>query len=800
MANNIFKTAWRSLMKQKKMTFINLAGLSIGMTAAILILQWVQNEVSYDNYHEDANHIYRITNHLEVSPGDVWVWEHSPLSFASTAQHDIPEIVSSANMMDASWGGISIIRNNDIFKETSCAYVDSNWFNLFHYDLLEGSLNDFTANPFSMAMTRSMAKKYFGNNNPIGQVLRVDTLNFTVKAVLEDNPTNSSFQYSILIPLSAYLSNPQNAKNSEGWNNFNFLTFIKLRPDASNPVVEKKLTKLILSNKDKSKIHTTLTALPDIHFETSLQNSSMRHTNRKTVAIFSVLALLLLLTACINYVNLTTARASLRSREVSIRKIVGAGKFQLFRQFMAESLLVSLLALGITLLLAWISLPFFNNLTENHFSLSLTETGLWKVLIGTLLFTTILNGIYPALLLASFKPLNVLRGNALLKMKDGYFRKTLVVLQFSITVMLISGTIVIYRQMLFIQQSNSQYDKAQIMSIEVPWRAFKGQKEDAHISFMRSFKQDIQALNTVQSVSLANTDIVNNTGMSSGGYDWAGRAKDFNPAFANLSTDAEFPKMFHLELREGRWYHDNDKSDERSYILNETAVRELNIPKPVIGQWFKASGDTGTIVGIVKDFHYKTMHEKIGPVVLFHKPDWYYNLFVEIQPRQAGKAIAAIKSLWQQRLPKFPYQYTFLDETFDKLYKADNRIAQLILLFSLIAIFISALGLFGLAAFTAEKRTKEIGVRKVLGASVISIVRLLSSESLQLVLLSSVIAFPVAWYAMSKWLNEFAYRISLNIWLFGIAALTALVVALATVGIQAARAAMDNPVKSLRTE
>lgn len=800
MPTNLLKTAWRSLMKQKKMTFINLAGLSIGMTAAILILQWVQNELSYDNYHAGANHIYRITNHLEVSPGDVWVWENSPLTYASSAQHDIPEIVSATNLMDASWSGISIIRNNEIFKETSCAYVDSNWFSLFHYDLLKGSLSDFAANPFSMAMTRSMAKKYFGNNDPIGQVLRIDTLNFTIKAVLEDNPTNSSFQYGILMPLSAYLSNQQNIKNSQGWNNFNFMTFVKLQQTASLATVQKKLTTLILKNKDKSKIKSTLTALPDIHFETDLQNSSLKHTDRKTVTIFSVLAILLLLTACINYVNLTTARASLRSKEVSIRKIVGAGKFQLFRQFMAESLLVSLLALGITILLSWLCLPFFNRLTDNHFNLSLTESGLWKVLLGTLAFTTILNGVYPALLLASFKPLHVLRGNAFLKFKDGYFRKALVVLQFSITIMLISGTIVIYRQLIFIQKSNSSYNKAQIMNVTVPWRALKGKTDEAKNSFMNTFKQDLLSLNMIQSVAVSDAGIINNTSMSSGGSDWAGRSKDFNPSIVRISTDADFPKMFHLELAQGRWYRDNDKADEHGFILNETAVNDLHIQKPVIGQWFVASGDSGTIIGVVKDFHYKSLHEKIGPMVMYNIPGWRYNIFIQVQPQQADKAIAAVKSLWRQRLPAFPYEYTFLDESFNKLYRDDTRIAQLILIFSLIAIFISALGLFGLAAFTAEKRTKEIGVRKVLGASIISIVRLLSSESLQLILLSSLIAFPVAWFAMSKWLNNFAYRVPLSIWFFAISAMMALLVALLTVGMQATRAAMVNPAKSLRTE
>jgi predicted permease len=800
MIKKYFKTAWRSLLHQKKMSVINIAGLSIGMTAAILILQWVQNELTYDNFHPDANRIYRITNHLEVTSGDTWIWENSPLVYASAAMHEIPEIETAATFMN-SWSGMNVTMNNELLPEKKCAFADSNWFRMFHFDVAYGSLEAFSANPYSLALTKSKAEKYFGKGNAIGQVVRVDSINYVVRAVLEENPTNSSFQYDIWLPLSAYLANTQNAKNSAGWNNFNFITFLKLRPDADKATVEKKLTALILRNKEKSKFQTKLTKLPDIHFETNLQSSIFRHTDKKTVVIFSVLAFLLLLTACINYVNLTTARASLRSKEVSIRKIVGAERGQLFGQFMAESFLISFISLAITLFLVWISLPFFNHLTENHFTISLQNTGIWKVLLGTLLITTILNGIYPALLLSSFKPLQVLRGSSVLKIRDGYLRKALVVIQFGISMMLITGTIVIFEQMRFIQKSNSSYDKSQILNISVPWRALRDKKaDDQGASYMEGLKKDILDQNMIQSVSLAQNGIVDNTSFSSGGFDWHGREKDFNPAMVKLSTDADFHSMFHLSLLDGRWYRDHDKADEHGFIINETAVKDLGIRKPVVGQWFVLSGDTGTIIGVVKDFPYKSMHEKIGPVIMYNEPGYRTSLFIQIKAGQAGKAVAAIKNIWKQRFPSFPYEYKFLDETFDQLYKNDTRISQLILIFSLIAIFISALGLFGLAAFTAEKRTKEIGIRKVLGASVQQIVTVLSKEFIFLVLISILAATPIAWYFMNKWLDNFAYRIGLSIWIFAAAGILSLLIALITVSIQAIKAAMANPADSLRTE
>ncbi|SJZ91273.1 ABC transporter permease [Sediminibacterium ginsengisoli] len=793
------KTSLRTILKQKKTTIINIVGLSIGMTAAILILFWVQNEKSYDRYHADADRIYRITNHLTVSSGDTWVWENSPLIYADAAKREIPEIENTARLYSAAWNPLIINRNGTLMKEHGGAYVDSNWFSMFSYKVLSGSLASFNRHPNNIILTESRAKKLFGNSDAVGKSLLSDTMSYTVQAVVADNPTNSSFQFDIFIPIEARLADKDTRNDENDWGNFNYLTFVKLRPTAKSKQTEAKLTALIRKSKLESDIKSSLTALPDMHFETGLQSSATRHINENTIHVFSLLGILLLLMACINYVNLTTARASLRAKEVSIRKIVGAGRKELFLQFITESFLMSLLSVVLTLVLLRLSLPMFNKITDNHFILALNDILLWKLIGLAILATTVLNGIYPALLLSSFNPLHVFRGIGLLRIRDAYFRKTLVVVQFSIAVGLIIGTIVIFNQMQYIQRSNSGYNKSQIVNVIVPWKAFGGyEAAEKQKSGMNSIVQQLKAESSIAEVSVAQDNMVNNLSLSSGGFDWDGRPEDFKPSITRFSADTNFRKMFNIQLAEGEWYTE-DLSSVKKFLLNETAVKELNIRKPALGQRFVVGKDTGIISGVIKDFHFKSMHDKISPLVMYNDP-WRFQLFIQVQPGQNAKALAAIEKIWKANLSKFPFEYWFLDEMFNSVYATDNRISTLVLIFCGIALFISALGLFGLTAFTAERKTREIGIRKVLGASVFNIVTLLSREFILLVTLSILIAIPLALMMMNSWLNNFAYRINIGIWIFALAAALALLIALATISLQAVKAALANPVKNLRTE
>jgi len=793
MIKNYFKTAWRSLWKNKTTTVINVIGLSVGMTAAILIFLWVQNEVTFDNYHKDANNIYRLTTNLK---SEGWIWETTPLLLADAVKSEVPEIESTARLYTSAMPIFNI--NNNLSYEKNCAFVDADWFKIFHYDFIKGSAAAFAHDPNSIILTASEAKKYFGNHDALGKVIRADTLNLVVKAIVADAPANSSFQYTSFIPLSDFLLDKHRRENDEQWGNANYITFIKLRPGTNVPAVTKKVTNVLQQRSGDTEKETaiSLVNLKDMHFETDLQSAVFVTGNKTATYIFSVLGILLLLIACINYVNLTTAKASLRAKEVSIRKIVGANRFNLFYQFLAEALLVSCIALIVTLVLVKFYLPEFNSITGKNFELPLASATLWRITGLTLLTAFILNSVYPALVLSSFKPLNVFKGFTVLKLKDSYLRKALVTVQFTIAVALIAGTIVIYKQMQFIQQSNPGYNKSQVLVTHIPPGVdFRKKKE-----IVSAIKQDLLTQSSIQNVSLANQTILNIGSYSTGSADWDGHDTTFNPKIAQLSTDADFAATMQLQMKEGRWFRQNDEADKKNVVLNEEAIKELKIHQPYIGQRFTWKGKQGQIIGIVKDFKYKSLHDKTGPLVAFQAPDWYNTFMIRVAPNSASKAIAALQNTWKKILPGNPVEYNFLDDTFNQLYKDDQRASTLILVFAIIAVAISCLGLFGLATFAAEQRTKEIGIRKVLGATVANITTLISKDFIKLVCIAIVIATPLSFLAMNKWIQSFAYRINIGSWIFVVAGLIALLIALITVSFQAIKAAIANPVKSLRSE
>ena len=793
MFKNYFKTAWRSIRKNKITTVINVTGLSVGMTAAVLIFLWVQNEISFDDYHKDADNIYRLTTNLK-SQG--WIWEAAPLLLADAVKTDVPEAEKTARLHTGDMPIFNI--NNNLSYEKKCAFVDADWFTIFHYDFIEGNAAAFANDPNSIILTASTAKKYFGNENAIGKVIHADSLNLVVKAIVADAPANSSFQYTSFIPLSNLLLDPDRRANDEQWGNTNYITFIKVKPGTNVAAVTKKITNVLQQRSGDTEKQTTISLvnLKDMHFETDLQSAVFVSGNKKTVYIFSALGILILLIACINYVNLTTAKASLRAKEVSVRKIVGANRLHLFYQFVAEALLVSCIALTATLALLHFCLPAFNSITNKNFELPLTSASLWQLMGLTLLTAFVLNTIYPALVLSSFKPLNVFRGFTVLNLKDGYLRKGLVTLQFTISVALIAGSIVIYKQMQFIQQTNPGYNKSQVLITYIPRDVNFNKKSQVALAI----KEDLLRQSCIQNVSLANQIIANIGSISSGGADWDGHDTSFTPKFAQLSTDADFAATMQLQMKEGRWFRQNDEADKSNVVLNEEAIKELNIHQPYIGRRFRWKGKQGQIIGIVKDFKFKSLHDKTGPLVAFQAPDWYNTFMIRISPKSASQAITALQNTWKKILPGNPVEYNFLDDTFNELYKDDQRTSALILVFAIIAVAISCLGLFGLASFTAEQRAKEIGIRKVLGASVLGITQLLAKDFLKLVFFSILIASPVAWFAMSKWLQDFAYRINIGWWMFLLAGLLAVVIALLTVSFQAIKAAIASPVKSLGTE
>ena len=791
MIKNYFKIAWRSLLKNKGTKAINVLGLSVGMTAAVFILLWVQNEMNFDDYHKDESSIYRLTTRL---PSQGWVWESTPLLLADAIKKEVPEIKNAARLYTSNWP-IFTIKDNQFFSK-GCAYVDEAWFNIFRYDFKEGNAAGFDANPFSIILTNTEAKKYFGTATALGQTIRVDSVNYQVRGVVADAPTNSSFQYTSFIPISALLTNPQIKENDEQWGNANYITFVKNSTGSNPGVVEKKITDVMASKSKGDATPISMIALKDMHFETEIDNSTFIHGNRNTVYVFSILGFLLLLIACINYVNLTTARASLRAREVSVRKINGADRSHLFMQFITESLSISLLSLVATLVLIKCCLPVFNQLTEKTFELPLTSLNVWKVLGCTLLAALVLNSIYPALLLSSFKPLNVFRGNTVLKVKDSSFRKGLVVLQFTVSVILIAGTIVIYSQLQFIHHKNPGYNRSQVLSFMFPQTIERAKKE----SMMNAMKHDLLAESSIEKVATSNQPLVNLGSVCTECADWKGRDTSYNPKITQLSADIDFENTMQLKMKEGEWFGESNNNGAHGFILNETAVKDFELPVPATGSWFVFKGDTGRVIGVVNDFSYKSLHEKSGPVVVFNNPKWRNFFSVRIAGEKATAGLSSVNKVWKKYVSDSPLEYDFLDDTFNNLYKQDQQTSFLMIVFAVIAIVISALGLFSLAAFEAAQRTKEIGVRKVLGATVAGITKLLSKDFVKLVCIAILVASPIAYFAMNKWIQNFAYRIDIAWWMFALAGLFALLIALLTVSLQAVRAAVANPVKSLKAE
>jgi putative ABC transport system permease protein len=797
MLKNYFKIAWRNLKKNKVTSIVNITGLSIGMSAAVLILLWVQNEYSYDSNHPNGDRIYRVTFQ---NAEKTYKWDGSPLPLGEAIRQKIPEVANVAKFSFATWDNPTLSINNELYREKIAVFIDSNWFKLFHYDFVEGNATAFNRIPHSIILTQSLTRKYFGKKPAVGHIIGLDSANYYVQAVVKDNPSNSSFQFPLFLPLEAHLSHPENRKRESSWDNFSWQTYVQLNPSVTPQKVAAKIADLFKGNKKDGNYVISLTALKDIHFETGIDNPKLPHGNKKVIVIFAILGSLLLFIACINYVNLTTAEASLRTKEISIKKIVGANRRMLFGEFIMESCLTSLLALILTLVIIQICIPVFNSFTEMNFVFSLSSLQIWALIGGTLVITALLTGIYPAALLSSFKPLNILRGFNLLKVKNTTFRKTLVVSQFVIAISLMVSTIVIFKQLQFIQTQNEGYNRSQIFSVVIP-PSWSDKHKNINVNqFKNAFKEELKNTTNIENAAFTSESIIDIKISMAGIVQWEGKKDGFDPMVSFIATDDDFRRVYPLEMKEGRWFQPNTRKDKHNYILNETATNEFNLHKPYIGQRFVFGGDTGQVIGIVKDFHYRSFHEKIGSMILFNNASMLNNLSIKTAPGKAAQAIKATERTWKKFFPDQPFEYNFLDESFNQLYRADIKTSILIEVFTIIAIILSCLGLFGLAAFAAEQRTKEIGIRKVLGADIRNIMALLSRDFVKLVAIALLIASPIAAWAMNKWLQDFPYRIDIRWWMFFMAGVIALLIALITISFHSIKAAIANPVKSLRTE
>lgn len=784
---NYFKTAWRNLWRQRFYTSINIFGLAIGLAVGIIILLWTKDELSFDRFHAKKDHIYRVIANMG-SGGNAQSWQTTPAPISVYGKKEVPEVKDAARFIN-NWDYSIYKTGEKQFTDLRSAYVDPSFFNIFDFKFEKGNLK----NPFpdinSVLLTESTAKKFFGSENPIGKVIIADNKdNFVVQGILADVPSNSSLKFDMLFPVErlvkAYQPGGFWKSMNDDWGNYYCFTFFLMHDEASLAAAAKKINTIHNTHhpSPEDDANYTFQPLTQIHlYEADGSSSAMQ-----SVQLFFGVAVLLLLIACINYVNLSTARSMLRAREVSVRKIIGAARKQLFAQFVLETAILFAIATALAIVIIYLLMPVYNQVAGKKNNFDITHPDVWITIGITIMGTLVAASIYPALLLSSFQPIQALKGKIKAGVSNILFRRVLVVTQFAFSVALIIGTIVIGKQLHYINSKQPGYDRSHVFQFDV-------RDMDKHLD---AVKAELKLHPRVKGVASANGSIVE-INSTTGDTEWDGKPEKLSFLIHPLFVDAEFMSLMKLQLVAGTGFT-GSPADSSHYILNETAIRETGIKDP-IGKSFSLWERKGTIIGVVKDFHYASLRDKIEPAVLQYRPD-NGTLYVKTNGKDAAGVIAAAERLWKQYNPGFPFEYRFLDETFDRMYRSEQRTGTLFNYFAGIAILISCLGLFGLAAYTAQIKTREIGIRKVLGATVTHVTQLLASDFLKLVLIAIVVASPVAWFVMNKWLQNFAYRADISWWVFAVAGLTALLIALLTVSFQAIKAALVNPVNSLKNE
>jgi putative ABC transport system permease protein len=793
MLKNYFKIALRNLRKSTTYSIINITGLAVGLAVSILLLLWVNDELSYDRFNAHAASLYRLSPKFGDGANPT-IWDATPAPMAVYAKKEIPEVENACRITEDWSVSIFEYQGKKITEWHNCQ-VDPSFFSMFTYPLIKGNPQHPFKDAHSVVLSETTAKKFFGDEDPIGKVLKADDKKiYQVTGIMKDMPDNSSIQYNMVFNFQMleqeadttgyYKSLPIDAN----WGQYNYQTYVLLKPGANPVVAGQKLGALHRRNQNidfTKHLVYLLNPLTKIH----LYASNGDEQGMMIVRVFFIVAVIVLLIACINYVNLITARAIGRSKEISLRKIVGAGKTGLFLQFLSESLLTFLIALVIATGLIYLVMPLYNDLAGKNIVFKPWSPEVLTVYGLTLLATLLLAGIYPAVTLASFKPLEAMKGKLSGIGSKGNFRKVLVVAQFSFSIMLITSTIIIGKQLRYIREKNLGYDKENVFS-------FWMRNIDTHYE---AVKAELLQQPGILGVTESGVDIIN-SGTGSSDADWDGKKPDQQSfTIGQMPVERNFLTVMDIQLAEGKGFT-GSPADSSNFILNETAIRATGITEPAVGKRFTFHGIKGVIAGVVKDFHFQNMHTRIHPLLMQYDTHWRGKMYVRTTGKDAAKALAAMEGIWKRYNADYDFNYTFLDSAFNDLYKSDMHVGTLFNCFAVVAILISCLGLFGLVTFTAESKVKEIGVRKVLGAGVPHIVTLLSKDFVVLVLVAAAIAFPVAWYGLGKFLQGYAYRTDLSVWVFAAAGAITLLIAMVTVSFKCVQAALANPVKSLRTE
>jgi len=789
MFKNYIKIALRNIKKHKGYSFINIAGLAIGMACCILILLWVQDELGYDLFHKSRSELYRVYTEIQYSDGRTNLFTQSYFPLARILKEECPDVVDAVRYASQNW--LLIKYGDQSFADDNFGFADSSFFNMFTFRFLKGNPKTALSDKFSVVITEETSQKYFGSEDPVGKTLNVNNqYDVQVTGVIENVPHNSSLQFDFLLPYTLYWG--PNWTESSSWGGNPLETYVFLPKNARAEEVARKITDI----KDKhdppsatERVGLHLQPLNRMHLYALGGGGLIRY-----VYIFSIIACFVLVIACINFMNLSTAKAGTRASEVGLRKVVGAKKTDLIKQFFGESIVLSLIALVFAILIVEIMLPAFNNLSGK--SLSLDPSGNITIILGLIvitLFVGILSGSYPALFLSSFQPVKVLKGTFRSGSQRSLFRKILVVSQFTLSILLIISTLIIYKQLDYISNRDLGYDKEHLVFVYMQGD-LKTKYESANSELLRN----PNILKITRSLQ-----IPSNIASTVSALDWEGKNPDEKVSMNWDIVDFGYFETFKMDMVQGRSFSREFATDgSEAYIVNEEAVKLMGTESPV-GKRLSVFRNEGKIIGVVKNFHFKSLHHEIRPFVYMMNPNWISMMdcmFIRVAPDNISATVKYIESTSKKFNPAYPLRFQFLDERIESLYRNEQRMGKIVGYFTFLTIAISCLGLFGLASFMTEQRTKEIGIRKVLGAPVSKIILLLSADFTKWVLAANIIAWPLAYFAISKWLENFAYRTSLNMSIFIISGVLALVTALLTVSYQTLKAALANPVDSLRYE
>jgi len=778
MFRNYFITAIRNLLRNKTFSLINLTGLAIGMACFMLIFLWVNDELSYDRFFLNASRIYRVNFEYDKAGKSLQHWR-TPPALAKAMKEEFPEVFESARFYTTD----KMLVTSGIDKRfyEIPGYADSSLFSMFSLHFIRGNCDNAFQNPWSIVLTEKMATSFFGDTDPIGKLLKLDNrFDFTVTGVIEDLPGESYLQYDFLIPFK-HMPVITGYGEDNSWNDFGYNTFLLMPENLDIAAFNRKISGFLETKVKGVARNIFVQPLRDIHLY-GLEGSGAI----KSIYIFSTIALFVLLIACINYMNLTTARSMRRSREVAIRKVGGAGRLQLIQQFFSESVILSFMALILAVGLVWLLLPLFNNLAEKTLALSNLSAYMVLILVGVTLVTGIIAGSYPALLLSSVKPLSIMNRQS--RPASGIFRKLLVIFQFALSIFLIICTIFFSKQLTFLGNRKLGFQTDHIVFIPMNER-LKGK--------FSAFRQELLSNPGISGVSATSNKIGTSPFWGTTLSEWEGKTRK-DPIIMNIIyADCDFQQTFDLPMAAGRYYTPGSPVDSAGIVINEMAARQMGMAEPIGKKMFN---DSTPIIGVLKDFNFRSLHMGIEPLVIIIDPQWYTGIAIRINAASIPSTLGFIERTTKKFAPEFPYEYSFLEDEISKMYASEQRMRTLFNYFSILAIFITCLGLFGLASFSAEQRTREIGIRKVMGAGSWQISYRFAREFAGLVILANLIAWPAAWLTMDRWLQGFAYRTGLNLWVFITAGLAALLLAAITMSSQTISAANINPAQTMKYE